>query len=74
MMMAALARMMISSQYGRAGPSFWHRQAAPRSEFGCCTITQSTGVTVKSSKYMWLSALDHRPIRPETGSGRTCSK
>jgi hypothetical protein len=73
-MMASLARMMISSQYGRAESSFWHRRAAPRSEFGCGTIAQSAGVTVKSSKYMWLSAFDHKPIRPETGSGRTCSK
>src|SRR5262249_14363993 len=39
-----------------------------------CAIDQSAGVTVKSSKYMWLSALDHRPIRPDTGAGRTCSK
>src|SRR4029079_1230446 len=37
-------------------------------------IDQSDGVTVKSSKYTWLSALDHRPTRPETGWGRTCSR
>ena len=41
---------------------------------GAGVIDQSAGVTVKSSKYTWLSALDHRPTRPETGWGRTCSR
>ena len=43
-------------------------------ESGNCAIDQSAGVTVKSSKYTWLWALDQRPMRPETGCGRTCSR
>ena len=47
---------------------------ARRSKSGIRIVDQSAGVTVKSSKYTWLSALDHRPMRPETGCGRTCSR
>src|SRR5262245_24348834 len=35
---------------------------------------QSAGVTVMSLKYIRLSAFDHSPIRPETGSGNWCSR
>jgi hypothetical protein len=41
---------------------------------GQCFRPQSAGVTMKASKYTWLSALDQSPMRPETGSGSVCSR
>ena len=35
---------------------------------------QSAGVTVKSEKYMRLSALDQSPMRPDTGCDSWCSR
>ena len=58
-----------SCPHAQAFPPSTETWSRPRSG----AIGQSAGVTVKSSKYTWLSALDHRPTRPETGSGRTCS-
>lgn len=32
----------------------------------------SDWLTEKASKYMWLSALDHSPTRPDTGACSVC--
>lgn len=37
-------------------------------------LNQLPGVTLKSSKYIRLSAFDQRPMRPETGCGKVCSR